>query len=99
MNPSAPDTLALNSSQTTTPRVLLTVEQAADALGIGRTNMFALIKSGEIESVKVGRLRRVPAAALDAYTARLNAQQNPPPLQPPYTTLRLHTQPGGHGEH
>ena len=58
------------------PRVMLTAEQAAAVLGIGRTNMFALIKRGEIESVKVGRLRRVPADAIDAYTERLSAEQN-----------------------
>jgi excisionase family DNA binding protein len=56
---------------------MLTAEQAAEVLGIGRTNMFALIKRGEIESVKVGRLRRVPADAIDAYTERLSAEQNP----------------------
>jgi excisionase family DNA binding protein len=67
----------MTSQSTPTPRVLLTVEQAADALGIGRTNMFALIKSGEIESVKVGRLRRVPATAIETYTAHLAAEQNP----------------------
>ena len=59
----------------TTPRRMLTVEQAAEALGIGRTTTFALVKSGELESVLIGRLRRVPADAIDAYTARLEAEQ------------------------
>jgi excisionase family DNA binding protein len=58
------------------PRLMLTVEQAAEALGIGRTTMFALIKSGEIESVLIGRLRRVPADAIDAYFAHLAAEQH-----------------------
>jgi excisionase family DNA binding protein len=52
------------------PRLMLTVEQAAETLRIGRTTMFALVRSGEVESVRIGRLRRVPADALDAYTAR-----------------------------
>jgi excisionase family DNA binding protein len=56
-------------------RTLLTVEQAAEQLSIGRTTVYALIKSGEITSVHVGRLRRVPADALDAYVRRLEAQQ------------------------
>lgn len=60
----------------TEPRQMLTVEQAAEALGIGRTTMFALIKSGEIESVRIGRLRRVPADAIEAYTNRLATEQN-----------------------
>ena len=52
-------------------RAMLTVEQAAETLGIGRTTMFALIKRGDIESVRIGRLRRVPADAIDTYTQRL----------------------------
>lgn len=55
------------------PRIMLTVEQAAAVLGIGRTTMFALIKSGDVESVLIGRLRRVPADAIDAYTASLTS--------------------------
>ena len=57
-------------------RTLLSVEAAATQLSIGRTTMYALIKTGAIESVRVGRLRRVPAEALTAYTTRLIAEQN-----------------------
>jgi excisionase family DNA binding protein len=51
--------------------VLLTVEEAARRLRIGRTTCFRLVTSGEIESVTVGRLRRVPVDALPAYVAKL----------------------------
>ncbi|MFF7247613.1 helix-turn-helix domain-containing protein [Embleya sp. NPDC008237] len=51
--------------------VALTVEEAARRLGIGRTTMYALIASGDIPSVTIGRLRRVPAEALGAYVAGL----------------------------
>lgn len=61
----------------TRPRVLLTVEAAAEALSIGRTTMYALIKAEEITTVRVGRLRRVPAEALAAYTAALLTEQCP----------------------
>jgi excisionase family DNA binding protein len=54
-------------------RVLLTVEEAAERLGIGRTTAFALVKSGEIESVLIGRLRRVSVSAVQYYAARLVA--------------------------
>lgn len=44
--------------------LVLTVEEAAQRLGIGRTVMYALVSSGAVESVRIGRLRRVPADAL-----------------------------------
>lgn len=53
--------------------VLLTAERAAERLSLGRTTVYGLIASGELASVKVGRARRVPAGALDAYVARLSA--------------------------
>jgi excisionase family DNA binding protein len=59
----------------TAPRLLLRVEEAAERLSISRTRMFAYLKSGAIESVKVGRLRRIPADALTAFVAHLTANQ------------------------
>ncbi|WP_329177273.1 helix-turn-helix domain-containing protein [Streptomyces sp. NBC_01477] len=49
--------------------VALTVEEAARRLSVGRTTMYALLASGEIPSVAVGRLRRIPAEALNDYLA------------------------------
>jgi excisionase family DNA binding protein len=54
-------------------RVLLTVEEVAERLGIGRTTTFRLVKTGEIESVRIGRLRRIHIDAVNAYAARLVA--------------------------
>ncbi|MCA1194889.1 helix-turn-helix domain-containing protein [Saccharopolyspora sp. 6V] len=56
-------------------RVLLTVEEAAEQLGIGRTTTYALVRSGELESVRIGRLRRIPKEAIDQYAARLVQDQ------------------------
>lgn len=50
---------------------LLTVEEAAERLHIGRTRMFALLKSGEIASVQIGRSRRIHPRAIAAYTRDL----------------------------
>jgi excisionase family DNA binding protein len=52
-------------------RVLLTVEEAAERLHIGKTKTYALVKAGEIESILIGRLRRIHIDAIDAYAARL----------------------------
>lgn len=57
------------------PRVLLTVEAAAERLSVGRTTMYALIKAGHVTTVRVGHLRRVPADALSEYVHRLAQQQ------------------------
>lgn len=55
------------------PRILLRVEEAAHRLGIERTLMYALIQSGDVESVRLGRLRRIPVDCLDEFVANLRA--------------------------
>ena len=55
--------------------VLLRPEQAAEALNVGRTAVFALIRSGRLRSVKVGGLRRIPATALAEFVRRLEEEQ------------------------
>ena len=57
------------------PNVVLTVEEAAKALRIGRTSMYALIKSGAIQTVLIGGLRRVPVTAIHSYVASLLSEQ------------------------
>jgi excisionase family DNA binding protein len=51
--------------------LVFTVEEAADRLGVGRTVMYALVSSGAVESVRIGRLRRVPADALVTFLDEL----------------------------
>lgn len=55
----------------TPERVLLTVEETAELLNVGRTKAYALVRSGDISSVRIGRLRRVPKSAIDDYMERL----------------------------
>ena len=59
------------------PAVLLTVEEAARRLNIGRTTMYALVSAGTVESVTIGRLRRVPSECLDNFVAGLRASTQP----------------------
>jgi len=59
-----------------TLRSLLTAEDAAEQLGIGRTLMYALVKQGAIESVQIGRLRRIPADVLPRYLAQLRTSRS-----------------------
>jgi excisionase family DNA binding protein len=55
-------------------RLVLTIEEAADRLGIGRTLMFALVKAGDVESIRIGRLHRIPAGALNDFVAGLRGK-------------------------
>jgi excisionase family DNA binding protein len=50
---------------------LLPVDDAAAALGLGRSTVYKLIGSGELFTVRVGARRLVPEAAVDAYIVRL----------------------------
>ncbi len=52
-------------------KLLLSVQEAGAAIGVGRSKIYELIACGELESVKIGKIRRVPADALVAYVARL----------------------------
>lgn len=57
----------------TSDRMLLTVAEAAERLGIGRSTMYVLIADGQIDTVRVGRLRRIEPEALTAYISRMRA--------------------------
>ncbi|MEV6411862.1 helix-turn-helix domain-containing protein [Kribbella sp. NPDC051718] len=54
--------------------LLLTVEEAARLLGVGRTTAFALVKSGELESIPLGRLRKIPTECVTEYIDRLRTR-------------------------
>jgi excisionase family DNA binding protein len=51
--------------------LLVSVEEAAAILGIGRTNMVRLISQGAIKSVKIGRRRLVVRSELEGFIETL----------------------------
>ena len=53
------------------PVLLLTVEQAARVLGLGRTTTYRLITSGALGSVRIGNCRRVPTSLVHAFVTDL----------------------------
>jgi excisionase family DNA binding protein len=55
-------------------RLLLTPTEAAEALGIGRSKLYELLRAGTVESVLIGTSRRIPADALASYIASLRAE-------------------------
>lgn len=52
-------------------KLLLTPEEAARTLAIGRSKVYELMAGGGLRSVKIGKSRRVPASALADYLAGL----------------------------
>ena len=50
--------------------ILLTVNEAAARLAIGRTTLYELISSHELRTVKIGRARRIPESAVDEWIRR-----------------------------
>jgi excisionase family DNA binding protein len=55
--------------------VLLGMDDAAERLGIGRWLLYQLIARNEVQSVRIGRRRLVPASSIDAYLDRLMDEQ------------------------
>jgi len=55
-------------------RLLLTVDEAAQVLSLSRSLMYALLMSEQVISFKIGRVRRVPVSALQAYVDRQVSQ-------------------------
>jgi excisionase family DNA binding protein len=55
--------------------LLVSVEQAASILGIGRTRTFELVMAQKITSVKIGRRRLVIRRSLEEFIQRLVAAQ------------------------
>jgi excisionase family DNA binding protein len=58
--------------------LLYTIPEAATALRISRTKLYELLDSGDVESVYIGRSRKIPAEALRIYIDSLRAQNSRP---------------------
>lgn len=71
--PVVPEAQIINLTIESDEKLLLTVVEAAHRLGIGRTLMYELLGSGQIKSVHVGRLHKVPVDALAQFVERCRA--------------------------
>jgi excisionase family DNA binding protein len=50
-------------------KVLLTVDEVAHKLSVGKTAIYRLMRRGELRYITVGRVRRVPVEAVAEYVA------------------------------
>ena len=52
-------------------RVLLTPEEVADALHVGRCTVYDLLRTNQLQSFKIGKLRRIPVDAVHEFAKRM----------------------------
>ena len=66
---------AVRASVILGPPLLVTVEEAAALLGLGRTRTYELVMAEKIRSVKLGRRRLVVRSSLDDFVRTLLTEQ------------------------
>jgi len=59
------------------PRVMLTIAEAARRLSIGVSTFRGLLDTGQIESVYIGHLRRIPLDCLVEFVDECRRTQHP----------------------
>lgn len=73
--------MAQDTATEEAPRLMLTVEEAARRLSVSRTTLYDLLHRGEIESVHIGSLRRVPVDCLEEFVARCRREGRHPRIR------------------
>ena len=59
-------------------KILLSINEAAGRVSLGRTKLYQLIARGEIPTVRIGRAVRIPTHALEEWASRqMTEQANP----------------------
>lgn len=55
------------------PAITLRIPDACRATGIGRSKLYELIKLGEIDTIKIGRITLIPVTSIEKLIARCGA--------------------------
>lgn len=62
----------------TTAKILLTADEAAEALSLSRSSIYVELAAGRLESISVGRARRIPVDAIEVWLrSKRNAADHP----------------------
>ena len=56
-------------------KILLTIPEVAQVTGLGRSLIYTKVMAGELRSVRIGRARRVPVAAITEFIEGLESEQ------------------------
>ena len=51
-------------------KLLLSPDETCEVIGVKRSTLFKLLETGDIPSIKVGRLRRIPIVLLRNWITR-----------------------------
>lgn len=51
-------------------KLLYRAEEAAVIMSLSRTAVFGLIRSGDLDTIKIGHRRRIPLSSIQDYVAR-----------------------------
>ena len=54
-------------SESVVPKLALSPQEFASSVGIGLSRTYELLASGELESIKIGKLRRIPMASAERF--------------------------------
>ena len=71
MNSVAPDGEAATNAATSRHRLLLSITEAAESLGISRAHFYEFLNSKMVPTVRLGRRRMVRVEDLEAFVASL----------------------------
>ena len=52
--------------------LVLKVEELMSILSIGRNTAYELVRSGQISSIRIGRIYRIPRASLEEYLQKMS---------------------------
>lgn len=58
-------------------RIAVSIEEAAEMVGIGRSTLYGKLSAGELPSMKIGKRRLIRVDALNAWVAEQEAASSP----------------------
>jgi excisionase family DNA binding protein len=67
-----------NDTKAALTPLAVTPRNACTLLAVGKTSLFGLLTSGELQSYKIGKSRRIPLASIQDFQARKLAEEASP---------------------
>ena len=56
-------------------KILLSPDETCEVIGVKRSTLFKMLETGDIPSIKIGRLRRIPVEGIRQWVQRQVAAQ------------------------